>query len=637
MSAAWTLARSAVRGHRSSLAGTFAIVLVAAMLLTATGAWIEAGIGASRDGAEQAGFLTTIASSFAGTAVLIVILVVSTTFAAALRQRAREFALLRTLGATPRQVRRQTSAETLLVFAVAAPLGIIPGVLAARLITPLLVQGGVVPEGITVGIPTGSILAVLVILVPTGLLAARLASRQLLRASPVQALGSSGHESSALSRPRRIAAMSTAAAGILTAATPFVVPGTLGSAAGASSALLLITAAACGGPLIIHRITQWAAWVIRPTGRPALILAVANARGFSRRLTTAIVPLALLLALGTVQAGLNSALLTTAEVQLREGVRADLVVRSEAGLSQAEVDRLAAIPGVSGLTATSTFGAEVRIDQDDELDALAALLWEPTMIRSLDSPGSTDLLDPQVSAGTLTELGEPGTIAVSRDVLIGSGNGIGGTVDLRRSGHEEQPLTIVAVYDRGLGFGDYLIAGSTAAQIGAASPAATALIGLGTGAEPGVRTKIAALGLQAVTPAQFAAESTAVGAGSQRLSATLSLVLLIFVALAALNTLAMLTGARRPEFQLLRRVGATRVQVLAMAGAEAVFVAAAAIAIGTVAAIPALAGAGVGLLGNPASAVDLAAYGGLAVAVAAIAMGSILAVAWRVSHVRTGA
>lgn len=627
----WTLARSAVRGNRSSLLGTFAIVVLATALLTATGAWIETGIAASRAGAEQAGFLTTIASSFAGTTVLIVILVVASTFAAALRQRAQEFALLRTLGATGQQIRRQISAETLLVFAVAAPLGIVPGVLAAQLATPLLVRGALVPEGFAVGIPTFSILAVLAILVPTGLLAARVAARQILRASPVQALGSTGHESATLSRPRRIAALATAATGLLTAGIPLVLPGTIGSAAGASSALLLITAAALAGPLIVQHGADWVAQMVRPTHRPSLILAVANARGFSRRLTTAVIPLALLLALGAVQAGLNTALAATAEVQLRAGVQSDLVVTSASGLTPDQVQELASSPGVSALTATTTFSGEARIDLDEEVDALGSLLWEPTAVRTLSGQDGSFLLDPQVRAGTLTELSEPGTIAVSEEVLTGSGNGLGGTVDLRVSGQEE-PLRIVAVHERGLGFGDYLVGAATAAQFDAPAPGTTVLIELAPGAESDVRAEAAASGLTVLSPAQFAAQATATGSGSQRLSAALSLVLLLFVGLAALNTLAMLTGSRRGELHLLHRVGATRAQLLVTAGVEAGIVTVAAILIGTLTVLPALAGAGIGLLGNPTSAVDLAAYGGLAVAVAVITFGAVVTVTWRVSR-----
>lgn len=632
----WTLARSAVRGNRSSLLGTFVIVVLATALLTATGAWIETGIAASRAGAEQAALLTTVASSFAGTTVLIVILVVASTFAAALRQRAQEFALLRTLGATSPQIRHQISAETLLVFAVAAPLGIVPGVLAARLVTPLLVQGGVVPEGFTVATPTLSILAVLAILVPTGMLAARLAARQVLHASPVQALGSTGHEPATLSRPRQIAALATAAAGLVTAGIPLVLPGTIGSATGASSAMLLITAAALAGPLIVQVGTQWVARMVRPTRSPSLILAVANARGFSRRLTTAVIPLALLLALGTMQAGLNTGLAATAEVQLGTGVRSDLVITSASGLTQDQVQELASSPGVSALTATATFPGEARIDQDEEIDALGSLLWEPTAVRTVSGQDGSFLLDPQVRAGALTELSEPGTVAVSEEVLTGSGNGLGGTVDLRVSG-QEQPLRIVAVHERGLGFGDYLVGTATAAQFGAPAAGATALIDLAPGAESDVRAGAAASGLTVLTPAQFAAQATTAGSGSPKLSAALSLVLLLFVGLAALNTLAMLTGSRRGELHLLHRVGATRTQLLAIAGVEAGIVTATALVIGTAAVLPALAGAGIGLLGNPASAVDLAAYGRLALAVAAIAFSAVVAATWRASTSRRAA
>lgn len=626
----WFLARSAVRGHRSSLAGVFFIVLLAAALLTVTGAWIEAGVAASRAGVDEARFLTTIASSFAGTTVLIVVFVVASTFAAALRQRAREFALLRTLGATPGQLRHQAGAETLLVFAVAAPLGIVPGALTAGMSTPLLVRSGLIPEGLTVGVPVLSVLAVPTVLVPTALLAARLAMRQVSRADPAGALSGAGHESSELRRPRRIAAFCIATAGLLTAGTPFVLPGTVGSAAGASSALLLIIAAAIAGPMIVQHLTRAAARVAGRTRRPWLLLALANVRGFSRRVTTPIIPLALLLALGTVQAGLGAGLLAAAEEQLRDGVKANLVVTSGTGLTESQVQHLTAADGVSALTTTATFSAEAKIDQDDELEALEGLLWEPTEVRTLDGRGDDLLLDLQVRAGALAGLDERGTIAVSQDVLTASGNSLGGTVGLRLSGREEQ-LRIVAVHNHGLGLGDYLISRATAEDIGAVVGADAALIAVAPNAEAGVRAETAALGLQALDPAQFAAQSTATVAGSQQFSTALSLVLLVFVGLAALNTLAMVTAGRRGEFQLLRRVGATRAQILATASAEAGLISVMAIMIGTAAVIPALVGAGLGLLGDPTSALDPIVYGWLALVVAVVAFSAVVAVTWRIS------
>lgn len=111
MSAVWSSARSAVRVHRGSMAGSALVVALAAALLTATGVWIEAGTRLAAGSTDpEASLLVTVASSFAGTAVLIALLVVASTFAGALRPRAREFALLRAVGATTRQVRQLVTA-----------------------------------------------------------------------------------------------------------------------------------------------------------------------------------------------------------------------------------------------------------------------------------------------------------------------------------------------------------------------------------------------------------------------------------------------------------------------------------------------------------------------------------------------
>jgi putative ABC transport system permease protein len=81
----------------------------------------------------------------------------------------------------------------------------------------------------------------------------------------------------------------------------------------------------------------------------------------------------------------------------------------------------------------------------------------------------------------------------------------------------------------------------------------------------------------------------------------------------------MLTGARRAEFALLRRIGATRRQLTSMVATESVFVMATATVIGTLAVLPALVGVAYGMLGGFSLAIDWPVYGALAAAVVLIA------------------
>jgi putative ABC transport system permease protein len=600
----WSFARAATRAYRSSFIGSFLIVVTAAALLSANGVLMETGIRG------DAPLLTTVAASFAGTAILVVVLVVASTFASALRQRHAQFALLRAVGATPAQVRSMVTAEVVLVFAVAAPIGAVPGLFAAGLLTPVLESGGVVPAGLSLAITPVPVLASLLLLFPTALLAARIAARKVTGLSPTAAVRGADAESAHLSRSRRIGAIGLLVGGIAVAGTPFVVPGTLGGAAGATSAFLLIGAAALAGPAIVGALARRAARATGTSSNAAGMLALANTRGFSRRLTAAIIPLALFLALGTVQTGVDSTLVAAAGEQLRAGLGADTVITSPAGVTPEQRAAVASRAGVEATAASSLVVTEVRVD-DEEVDGLS---WESSGIRTIDgSPAG--LIDAGVTDGSLADLAAPGTIAVSSESLFATGKGVGDTVALRFDG-SERPATIVAVYDRGLGFGEYII-GDQSLPASVRPRVADAVFARG-------ETDVAGLGLRAVSVDDYADDAVSGAASQQQLSAILLFVLILFVAIAAANTLAMLTGARRAEFALLRRIGATRRQLTSMVAIESGFVMATAIAIGTLSVLPALAGVAYGMLGEISLAIDWPVYAALAGAVVLIASAAML-------------
>lgn len=597
----WSFARSAVRAYRSSFIGSFIIVMAASALLSANGVLFESGIR------DDAPLLVTVASSFAGTAILVVVLIVASTFASALRQRNAQFALLRAVGATAAQIRSMVTAEVALVFAVAAPLGAVPGLFAANLLMPVLEAGGVVPDGVALTLSPLPVLAALLLLFPTALLAARLAARKVTRLSPTAAIRGADTESSQLSSARRVTSLSLLAAGLAVAATPFFVPGTVGSAAGATSAFLLISAAALAGPALVGGITRRAAHATRSSRNAAGMLALVNTRGFSRRLTSAIIPLALFLALGTVQTGVNGTVIDAAGVQLRDGLKSDVVITSLDGITPEQAAQVASTSGVESVVTSSVVAGEVKVETDDDFGGLS---WQQTAIRTIQ--GDTDqLIDPLVITGSLGDLVGSGTIAVSSDSLLGTGRTVGDTVDLRFINTPQMTVTIVAVYERGLGFGEYMIADSSLPADVRPSVAQVLFAGGEVGEVPG--------DLRAISLDEYVEEAVAGAASQQQLSAILLLVLIFFVAIAAANTLVMLTGARRGEFALLHRIGATRSQLTSMIVIESVFVMTMAIVIGTLSVLPALIGVAYGLLGNLTLGIDWPVYWALAAAVVLIA------------------
>jgi len=601
----WSFARSALRAYRASFIGSFLIVFAAAALLGTTGVLIETGLR------RDAPLLATVAASFAGTAVLVVVLIVGSTFASGLRQRLTQFALLRAIGATTAQVRSMVTAEVVLVFAIATPLGVVPGLFAGNLLLPALRDGGILPDGVTLTLSPLPVVGALLLLFPTAVLAARVAAREATRVSPIAAIGGVSVQSSHLSRGRRITAWSLLVGGVLAAGTPFVVPGTIGSATGATSAFLLIAAAALGGPAIVSAAARHAAVATVSSRRAGVILALINARGFSRRLTTAIIPLALLLALGTVQTGVNGSAAMAAGSQLREGLRSDSVITSPHGITRDQADAVG-LGRTTSVLGSSTLAAEAKVDSDDDIGQLS---WDQVSVRTLSGSNFT-LIDPDVTAGSLEKLRHGATVAASSESLFASNKGVGDTIEMRFGKISPVRLKIVAVYQRDLGFGDFLMDQSKV-------PAAIQPKGFDVlFARGGTTTAGDALRTESVET--YAKEIVSGAQSQQQLGAILLFVLLSFVAIAAGNTLVMLTSGRRAEFSLLRRLGATRSQVVSMIGIEGLFVVVLSIAVGTLAVLPALVGVAYGMVGQLWPAIDGPVYASLAAAVVVIASASSL-------------
>jgi putative ABC transport system permease protein len=342
------------------------------------------------------------------------------------------------------------------------------------------------------------------------------------------------------------------------------------------------------------------------------MLALVNSRGFSRRLTAAIIPLALFLALGTVQTGVNGSMVDAAGMQLRAGLGSDVVVTSPDGVTAEQAAAVASTPGVDAVVASSTVPAEVKVDDEEDLGGLS---WEQTGLRTV-SGSTSDLLDVGVTDGSLDDLAGPATIAVSGESLFATGKSVGDTLELRFDGGAVLSPTIVAIYDRGLGFGEYIV--DEASLPGSDRPAtADVLFAQGS-------ADLTPLGLQTLSVDDYVDEAVAGAASQQELGAILLFVLIFFIAIAAANTLVMLTGARKPEFALLRRIGTTRRQLTSMITVESVFVMVTALVLGTLSVIPALVGVAYGMLGGFSLAIDWPVYGVLAGAVVLIASVAML-------------
>jgi len=622
----WQLASSGVRAHRGAFAGTAVVLAVAAAVLAITGVLFESGLRLQGEGdASAGGLLVSLSTSYAGTLIVVVVMVVAATVSLALRSRRREFALLRAVGATPSQVRRSVTLEVAVVSLVAAPLGAVAGLFGARLLDPVLVRSGMVAPDFASHLSPLPVLAAVALIAVTAVPVGRLGAREAARIAPTAALQQSAVEDRHVGLGRRITALVMTLGGLAMAFSPLWIPGTTGSAAASLSAFLLIGAAALAGPVLVGWIFDRVARAHPSGGRPATMLAVRNVRGFSRRLTTVVVPLALVVSAATIQTSVDRAMTTAIEQEFVAAVATDLVVTPTEDATQDLAAQVAAAPGVEAAVPLGTLPGEVRSVDD------GAETWEAAALRVV--PADTAALDPGVEKGSLADIDAPDTVAVSSDTAYTSGSDLGETLTIRL-GDEVVDATVVAVYSRGLGIGGIVTGAATAEAHGFPVVADTLLVDVADGADVADATAaITALGATAADPRSHITATVQAG-GDNAVGNALLMLLLAVVAVGAASTLAMTTVARRDELALLHRTGTTRRQLLGMTTVEAAITGVTAWVVGTVAVAPAVIGVSAGMLeGLPVVAVP--AYVIVSAAVVAFALAATALAARPTTRVAT--
>ncbi|RBY74392.1 ABC transporter permease [Blastococcus sp. TF02-09] len=145
---------------------------------------------AERAAAALMGNTTALASVllvFGTIAVVVAGLVIANTFAVLLAQRTRELALLRCVGATPRQVRRSVLGEALATGLVASALGVAAGIGLAALISAVAGSNSAIPLS-GVAVPLSAVGAGMLVGTVVTVLAALAPARAATRVAPLAAL-----------------------------------------------------------------------------------------------------------------------------------------------------------------------------------------------------------------------------------------------------------------------------------------------------------------------------------------------------------------------------------------------------------------------------------------------------------------
>ncbi|WP_192809192.1 ABC transporter permease [Actinomadura montaniterrae] len=594
-------------GHPGQVTAIGATGSKAAIAAALRGTRATVHTGADRGRAEFPGAersrikLISMGGALGGTALLVAILVVSGTFALSVQQRQREIALLRAVAATPRQVRRMIGREALLIGLAAGPLGAAAGLPLAFWLRDRFRGLGALPPNLDLVVSPFPPAAAAVAAIVAAVAAARIAGRRTARIRPVEALGD------AAMAPARLGVARTAA-GLLVLAGSVVltiVLAGLHTEAAASpvtmlTALAWTVAVALLGPVIARAAVAVLAVPLRAFP-VAGHLAAANLGAGARRLASVITPLTLMIGL---TATILFAQTTTGRAAVRQATGGTLAAHvAGPKIPHGTAEAIRRTPGVAAVT--EVVHSTVRVG------------LENYGVQGVTTAGLDKTMDLDVRKGDIKAL-DPSSIAVSTTAASRLHVGPGDTLRLTLGDGTPAALKVVAVYGRGLGFGDLTVAHDLlAAHVD--DPRGTVLIA-GTAPES----------VPTVSASTLAEDTASANAEVNYIAMGL---IIAFTAIAVVNTLAMSTAGRARELAVLRLSGATRRQITRMLGGETLAVVLVAGVLGTAIALATLTAFGRGMTGGGPSVPPLAhlgviAWGGL-LAAAATALPARLAMRTR--------
>ncbi|GAA2907543.1 hypothetical protein GCM10020220_115940 [Nonomuraea rubra] len=243
------LAFNNVRANRMGVAASFAAVLLAVTLVAGGGLVVAAAAG--RD--DLNGVMGLLVLSAVVSGFVAVFVVAGTLSLHVLRQR-RTWGLLRSVGMTPRQVRRLVTAEALVVAVLASAAGCVLAVPYAVLMAGFVRVTGLAPAGVQVRVTAGPFVLALVAGLVVTLLAARVAARKAVRVGPLEVLRDSAAQERLLPWPRAVAGVvALVGGGVLVFLVPRLEPADA-VPAGLGAAMVLCVGASALGPVVLRGI-----------------------------------------------------------------------------------------------------------------------------------------------------------------------------------------------------------------------------------------------------------------------------------------------------------------------------------------------------------------------------------------------
>jgi putative ABC transport system permease protein len=520
------------------------------------------------------GFLGGFLLAFAGIAVFVGAFIIFNTFSITVAQRMREFAMLRTVGATRRQVLRAILGEAVLIGLIGSFLGFVGGIGLAKLLNWVFGQIGAGLPLSSIQITLWAVAAPFLVGVGITVLASLVPALRATRVPPVAAL----REGATLPPSRFAPLVPYASVALPALGLAVIVYGVFGSGTTTTHLLLLglgllilLLGVAMGSRYLVPVLSRIVAWPLMRFAKASARLARDNAtRNPGRTAVTAaalMVGVTLVVAVAVLAHGFQQTFIGAID----RSVTSDLVItnKSQQQPVPTEVVAAAQVPGVANVTGIGIAQTQIGHGGTDQMSSV-----DPSSIASVykfdwQKGGSDALL---AKLGTRDALIEQ-QFAKSHHLSPGDSfqvTGVNGvTLTLREIGQYKDPVL----------FAGYVVSQATFSKLTVTPQPAVVLVRYAQGAPVDATQAAVKAALSNFPDVQVQTVQQYKDSVSASINGLLYFIyaLLAFSVVISLfgivNTLVLSVFERTREIGMLRAVGTTRRQIRRMVRYESVITA----------------------------------------------------------------
>ncbi|MFK7918498.1 MAG: FtsX-like permease family protein [Ilumatobacter sp.] len=509
----------------------------------------------------QATFQSTFLLAFALIALVAGTTIIYNTFVIAVAQRTRELALLRSIGASRRQILSAVMIESAVIGLVASIMGAAAGIGTAFGLLALFDAIGFTITTAPLVIPASSVIIGMVVGVVVSLVSAFVPARKAAGTPPIAALRDAAVDPSGLSPTRNVVGGVLLLGGVAASVVGAVVETWEIAVGGVLAAFVGVIV---GGPMMSGWFSRSIAGPAETLGGTVGRLAGTNAARNARRSASTALSLTLGVTLIAFFTVVVSSLSGSTASDTKAAMQADVVISSL--FSGGGPDDITNVPGSVADAIPVGDGVEVVVPI---ASTIAIEDGSGVFVAGVDVDALGEVYRLDVTAGSLGDV-TADSIAVQVDAA--DGLGVGDELRLTFPGAGEQTLTIAALYDNDLpGLAPPRFVFEAAAFAELAPDAGDSLVLARTDGSDQAFAAVAAAadGTRVQTSEQFI-DSMGSMVDAFRNFVYGMLAVAVFIALVGIaNTTVMAIGERTREIGMLRAVGMTAKQVRQMVRSEA--------------------------------------------------------------------